>query len=314
VQQNIQSLLQLIEARRNAREPSFSWTIASVIGSDDNINSATSNALIDTPLVGQIELNPDGREIDDTFSQTTLSLNYAYPFNRNSALSTNVSLVHLDNFDTDQFDIDNLRGSVNYGWGNETDRFRHGLTASTVWLDDAGFQDTRGLTSSWQRDWGDGWYHSLSASYTRIRYDGSPQAALRDVDQLLFTFGATRSVGPFTHSLNAYRADESPEFAGGRHNGREFVGLAYSLLYRLSGQHTPFLRASLQDVEHDSTHPVFFNTVRQDDTRNVTVGWFWQWRRNIQVTGEMAWTDNSSNIVLFDYSRFKYQVGVRLQF
>jgi len=65
VRQNIEAFLQLIETRQNARESAFSWTLSSSIGSDDNINSATSNSLIDTPLIGQIELNQDGRETDD---------------------------------------------------------------------------------------------------------------------------------------------------------------------------------------------------------------------------------------------------------
>jgi hypothetical protein len=93
-----------------------------------------------------------------------------------------------------------------------------------------------------------------------------------------------------------------------------FSGLAYSLLYRLNSQHTPYLRASLQDVEHDSQHPVFFNTIRKDDTRSLSLGWFWQLQRNLMITGEASYTDNTSNIQLFDYTRFKYQAGFRYQF
>jgi tetratricopeptide (TPR) repeat protein len=317
VQQNIEAFLQLIEARRNAQEPSFNITIASVLGSDGNINSATSDGLIDTPLVGEIELNPDGQQIEDEFSNTTLTLGYVYPFNRNQSLTANLNYVHLDNFDTDQFDIDNLRGNLTYNWGNERDRFRHGLTASSVTLDGNSFQETLGLNSSWQRDWGGGWYNSLSASYSQIRYDTSTGAsnALRDVDQVLLTAGLTRISGSFTHTANIYRGDESPEFDnGGSHNGRTYSGAAYSLLYRLNAQHTPYIRASIQDVEHDDNHPVFFNTVRQDDTQSVTTGWFWQLQRNLLITAEASYTDNSSNIQLFDYSRFKYQAGFRLQF
>ncbi len=317
VRQNIEAFLQLIEARRDNQEPSFSWTIASVLGSDDNINSATSNGLIDTPLVGQIELNPDGQQTEDSFSNTTLSMAYIYPFTRDRSLSANVSLVHLDNFDTDQFDIDNLRGSLTYGWGDDINRFRHGLAMTTVRLNDTGFQDSLALNSSWQRNYGAGWYHNLSASYSQIRYDdtAATQNSLRDVDQLLFTGGVTKVAGQFTHSVNVYTADEAPEnSAAGKHNGREFSGLAYSVLYRLNAQHTPFLRASIQDVEHDSTHPVFFNTVRQDDTDNITLGWFWQFRRNLMITAETAYTDNTSNIPLFDYTRFRYQAGFRYQF
>lgn len=317
VQQNIEAFLQLIETRRNSQQPSWSWTVASVIGSDGNINSATSNGLIDTPLVGQIELNEDGRQIEDNFSNTTLSANYIYPFTRDQSLNFGLNFVHLDNFDTDQFDIDNLRGNITYAWGSDTDRFRHGIVASKVNLDGSGFQDSLGLNSSWRHNWGNGLYNSLSASYTQLRFDtgSNPQNDLRDVDQILLTAGVTKTAGQFTHTGNLYRGDENPENPnGGSHNGRVFVGAAYSLLYSLNAQHTPYLRASIQDVEHDSNHPVFFNTVRADDTQSVTFGWFWQLRRGLLITGEASYTDNRSNIPLFDFTRFRYQAGFRYQF
>ena len=42
VQQNIEAFLQLIEARRDSQSATFNWSIASDIGSDTNVNSATS--------------------------------------------------------------------------------------------------------------------------------------------------------------------------------------------------------------------------------------------------------------------------------
>jgi len=318
VQQNIEAFLLLIESRRETQSANISWTLSSIVGSDDNINSATSNGLIDTPLIGQIELNPDGQETDDEYQSTTLQMSYNYPFTRDRALEVNLNLMHLDNFSTDAFDIDSLRGEVAYAWGNETNRFRHGISATKVNLDQNGFQDSTALNSSWQRSGDNGWYQSLSAAYTQIRYEdynGSTTSDLRDVDQLLFTAGLTKIAGAFTHSLNLYHADEDPEDSGaGEHNRRDFTGLAYSLLYRLNAQHTPYLRASVQDVKHDSEHPVFFNTERDDDTDTISLGWFWQVGRSFMVTAEAAYTDQESNIELFDYSRFKYQLGFRYQF
>jgi hypothetical protein len=245
-------------------------------------------------------------------------MSFNYPFTRDRALEVNLNLIHLDNFSTDQFDIDSLRGEVAYAWGNETNRFRHGFNASKVNLDQNGFQESMGLNSSWQRSGNNGWYQNLSAAYTKIRYDtnnGGTSNDLRDVDQLLFTGGLTKISGAFTHSLNLYHADEDPEDSGaGEHNGRDFTGFAYSLLYRLNAQHTPYLRASLQGVEHDDEHPVFFDTKREDDTDTISIGWFWQAGRNFMVTAEAAYTDQESNIELFDYSRFKYQLGFRYQF
>jgi hypothetical protein len=115
----------------------------------------------------------------------------------------------------------------------------------------------------------------------------------------LFTAGLTKIAGALTHSVNLYTADEDPQAStGGDHNGRAFSGAAYSLLYRLNGQHTPYLRASY----------------RNDKTKSVTLGWFWQVARNFMLTGEAAYTDNSSNITLFDYSRFRLQAGLRYHF
>lgn len=318
VQQNIQVFLQLIDSRRDAQSPSLNWTLSSVIGSDSNANSATSNGLIDTPLIGQIELDPAGQETEDNFSNTTLRMAYQYPLTRNRSLDLTLNLGHLDNFDTDQFDIDNARGELAYRWGNDVHRFRHGVSAGKVNLDQNGFQKTLALNSSWQRAGDNGWYQSLSTSYTQVRYDtnnGGDLNDLRDVDQLLFTGGITKIAGSLTHTVSVYTADENPEAAtGGDHNGRTFSGLAYSLLYRMNAQHTPYLRTSYQDVEHDSEHPVFFNTTRSGETKSLTVGWFWEIASNLTVTGEAAYTDNESNIPLFEFERFKYQAGIRYQF
>ena len=318
VQQNIEAFLQLIAARRDAQSATFNWTIASSLGADDNINSATSNGLIDTPLIGEIELDPDGQETDDNFSNTTINLVYSYPFTRDRSLDVGVSLTHLDNLTTNQFDIDSVRSELSYNWGSTVNRVSHGISFTQVNLDGDGFQDILALNTSWQHSSDNGWYQSLASSYSQIRYDtgdGGELNDLRDVNQSLFTGGLTKISGAFTHSLNLYHADEKPQNPnGGAHNGRDFTGLAYNLLYRLNAQHTPFIRVSVQKVDHDSEHPVFFDTTRSDDNKSISVGWFWQARRNLMITADMSFTDNSSNIELFDYFRFRYQAGFRYQF
>lgn len=318
VQQNIEAFLQLIEARRNAQSATFDWTIASNLGSDTNVNSATSNGLIDTPLIGEIELDPLGQETDDYYSDTLLSLAYNYPLNRNQSIIASVNYNHLNNIDSDEFDIDSLRGELGYQWGNESNRYTHSIAYNKVNLDQNGFQKSLALNSSWQHVGNNGWYQSAAASYSEIRYDtsnGGALNALRDVNQILLTGGLTKIIGPYTHSANIYRADESPDTSGNSdHNGREFTGLAYSVLYRLNAQHTPYLRASVQRVKHDSEHPVFFDTTRKGRTEAVTLGWFWQYRRDLMLTAQTSYTENDSNIPLFDYSRFKYQAGFRFQF
>lgn len=318
VTQNIEAFLQLIEARRQSQATSLIFSVASNFGYDGNVNSATSDSLIDTPLVGQIELNQDGQETDDSFLNLIANMAYQRPITRDTFVNANLSVNHLDNVDTDQFDLDYLRGEVVYNWGNEVNRFKHGITYSKVNLDQNSFQSAWGLSSSWQRSGANGWYQSVTGSYTQLRYANSsaaPQNDLRDVDQWLLAGGLTKLTPLLTHSFSLYWADESPQSSRvGKHNGRSYYGGAYSLLYRMNNQHTPFARVSLQDVKHDDNHPVFFNDTRSDLAETLMLGWVWQYNRKLTLNAEFSYTNNDSNIPLFEYSRSKYQAGFRYQF
>ena len=195
-------------------------------------------------MIGQIELDPAGQETDNNFSSTTVTMDYKYPFTRDHSLGLTVNLGHLNNFDTDQFDIDNIRGELAYNWGNQTHRFKHGITSGKVNLDQNGFQKSFSVNSSWQRAGDNGWYQSASVAYTKVRHDtnnGGDLNDLSDVDQLLFTAVITKIAGAITHSLNVYTADEDPTAsAGDDHNGRSYSGLAYSALYRMDAHTYPF--------------------------------------------------------------------------
>ncbi len=149
-------------------------------------------------------------------------MNYNYPITRNRSVDVNVNLVHLDNFSTDQLDIDNIRDGVACTWGDEENRSRHGVTVRQVNLDGSSFQDSAGINSSYQYVSSNGWYQSLSASLTQIRYGTGSNAinALRSVDQQLISGGLTKIQRLFTYNLNVYHANqdiENPD--GGEHNG-----------------------------------------------------------------------------------------------
>ena len=99
-------------------------------------------------MIGQIELDPAGQETDNNFSGTAVTMDYKYPFTRDHSLGLTVNYGHLNNFDTDQFDIDNIRGELAYNWGNQTHRFKHGITSGKVNLDQNGFQKIFAVNSS----------------------------------------------------------------------------------------------------------------------------------------------------------------------
>jgi hypothetical protein len=316
VRENIEAFLTLIEARRESTRATYSFSLAPNIGHDDNVNSATSNGLIDTPLIGEIELNPDGLKTGDNFVDLSLNINYRQPLTRDRSVDIAVALNRHDNHSTDQFDMDYVLADISYAYGGETNRFRHSLQTQKVYLDQEGFQNTVRFNNSWQRAGSSGWYQSLSASISSTRYDTSAQSPrndLRDTNQILLSGTITKLTQSFTNSITLFLADDKARNNAGKHNGRNYFGLAHSILWRYNNSHTPYARLSIQQTEYHSEHPVFFRDTRDDTTLNGALGWTWQYSNQFLVNAELSYTDAESNIPLFGHTRFKYQAGVRYQ-
>jgi hypothetical protein len=59
---------------------------------------------------------------------------------------------------------------------------------------------------------------------------------------------------------------------------------------------------------------VFFGRVREDETFSTSLGWIWRAMDAVNVTTDVTWTENDSNLDLFAYDRVKVQTGLRYQF
>lgn len=316
VRDNIAAFLSLIESRRESQRATFRWSIAPTIGRDDNINSATSDGLIDTPLIGEIELNEDGLKTEDSFADLTLGMAYKRPITRDQTLDLSLTLNRHDNQSTNQFDMDYFLGDVSYNYGNQTNRFRHSLQTQKVYLDKEAFLSTIRLNNSWQHAGGNGWYQSLSASLSTTSFDNTdsaPRNDFRDTNQVLVAGTLTKLTQSFTNSFTVFYAKDDAQKSVGEHNGRGYYGVAHSVQWRLNDQHTPYLRVSFQDTEHAAGHPVFFMDTRNDSTVSGTLGWLWQYNRRLSISSEMLFTEADSNIPLFEYTRFRYQAGFLFQ-
>lgn len=316
VQDNIQAFLALIEARRNSQRSQFTFSVAPLLGYDDNINSATSNGLIDTPLIGEIELGADGLETADDFADLTVGLAYRRPFTRDTSVDANLILNRHDNRSTNQFDMDYALADLTYSWGGQVNRFRHSVQFQRVYLDKEAFQGSLRLNNSWQRAGQNGWYQSLAASISTTRNDNTPAAPrndLKDTNQILLSGTLTRISERFTNSFTLFHADDRVRDSAGAHNGRRYYGVSHNVLWRYNNAHTPYLRVSIQKTTHDDEHPIFFNDVRDDTSTNAAVGWSWAYSRQLSISAEASYSSGDSNIPLFEYTRSKFQAGFKFQ-
>lgn len=317
VQNNIRTFLALIEARRDEQHSSLTFTLSPTIGHDDNINSATTVGLIDTPVFGEIALSPEGLQTEDDFTDLTIGMFYKKPISRDKSFDVSLNLNHHDNLTTDTFDLSYALGDASYSYGNKNNRFRHSAQAQKAFLDSEAFQTTYRLNNSWQHAGSNGWYQSLAATLGTTRFDNSSSSSKnhwKDTNQVLVSLGLTKLTRSFTNGFTVFVGNDDAINNEGKHNGKQFQGVAYSVYWRVSSRHTPFARISAQQAKHDDRHPTFINDTRDDKTVSGTIGWVWQYSPKLSANIDTSYTDNNSNIPLFEYSRFKYQAGIRYQF
>ena len=314
VEANIQAFLDLIDQRQESLSSSFSWYVNSNIGSDSNINSATELGVINTPI-GDVELSPNGQSIDDEFMDLGAGFNYSYPFDKNSSAFARASYNQHNNFSTNEFDLDVMAGEAGYATIRENIRLSLSGRLQRVDLDDAKFQTSSSVLGSMQRNAGDGWSQGITAAFTAVRYDEgvNPDNNLRDVNQYLISGNLGKASGRFLHNVSVYFGDEDAQQAAGKNNAQSFYGIAFSEQFQFKPGHIPYFRISYHKSDNKSEAPVF-NIERRDNTFSTSIGWIWQFNRKLNITTDLTYTDNDSNIDLYGYKRLKYQTGLRYQF
>lgn len=311
---NIQTYLDQIDAREQAIAGSFNWYINTNVGSDSNINSATELGVISTPI-GDVELNPDGQSIDDNFFDIGAGFSLINPLTKTSAVNVDASYSLHNNLDTDSFDIGVLSGQASYAHLVDSLRLSYGLRGQIVELDGEEFQRSGSLIATLQRSPGNGWSQALTGAWTAVRFDDAvnANADLRDMDQWLVSGVLGKATGAFNHALSLYVGTEEPAGNGTRDNAQDFFGVAFSEQFQFRPGHTPYLRVSFHVSENKAPH-VFFGEVREDDIFSTSLGWVWRANPNINITTDLTYTENDSNLDLFSYDRVKFQTGLRYQF
>jgi tetratricopeptide (TPR) repeat protein len=314
VRANIQAFLQRIDEKERSIAGSFTWFINSNIGSDSNINSATELGIISTPI-GDVELSPTGRSIDDNFMDFGTGFNYVKPINKVSAFNLAGNFSLRNNLDRDEFDIGVYSFEGSYAHLVRDMRLSYGARAQMIQLDGNEFQRSGSLIATLQRNAGNGWSQAFTGAYTAVRFDNrlNSNASLRDVNQLLLSGMLGKSSGNFNHAVSVYYGTESVTRSVAKDNAQNFYGIAFSEQYQFRPTHIPYLRISFHYSENKAPH-VFFGRVREDNLFSSSLGWIWRALPNMNVTTDLTYMENDSTLDLFSYDRLRVQTGLRYQF
>lgn len=312
VRDRIERFLAEIQRRESATRLQVTGHVELRPGWDSNVASATADSSIEIPAIGVVSLNDASRERSDRFLDKNAGLTLVRPLDKRRALFADLSYRDRENIETQAYDTRSLGISAGMAWVNGTDRLRMPLQYQALYLANDQFRRLLTLGLEWSRDL-DARNQVLGfGQLGAIRY---PEDTNRDV-RLLLTGGGwnhRHARLPLLLSGSAYLGNESARRSAGEPNGRHYYGVRLGMQWSGMAGHTPYAALSWQRSDYDAPNPVFLRT-RQEDFRELKLGWSWQPQAHWIVTAEASLADNSANIALYDYDRRQFGVGVRYQF
>lgn len=154
---------------------------------------------------------------------------------------------------------------------------------------------------------------SLNLRHGQTRYAEGLETL--DVDTLIYGIAAqyTTLTMPRIQVVSAVTAGSDDAVDPASQFSRDITGLRVNAVADFGGGHALLVSIASVSADYDG---IFFGQVRSDDQLGGTLGYEWGgWRATGWVLrAQLNYTDNSSNVALYDYDRVDAGVSVRKEF
>lgn len=311
VKDKVEQFLQAIQAQRDTQSLVYAGSVSIVGGYDSNVNSATSERSIFSDLLSStVTLSEDSRKQEDAFTGVAAQFNMNYPLSQKKAVFGGVSFSNHTNSTNTNFDTNSLTLSGGYLFNKKTARVRIPLTLQTYYLDGEQIRNSVSLGL----DWSD----SISPK-TQLIHFGLLNAAKNPNDNKKnsMTFiagsGVTRAISRWPINVMGSLFIGNDRYSDTEYLGKYMLGTRLSVSYQKMRQHQFTLNLVLQQALHETDDPSFNNT-REDTFLDMTFLWSWILDDNLIMTSKVEYTDNHSNLQLYDYDRIQSQIGIEYRF
>jgi tetratricopeptide (TPR) repeat protein len=285
------------------------------VGSDSNVNSATANSQIALPALGGIvaTLNPASTRRSDTFAALSGGVNVTHRLSPEwSVVGGAAGAVKLNRRATD-FDTLNVDANLGGRWNRGQEAITVGAQFQTFELDWQRFRDTKGLVAQWQHSIDEARQATLFTQYSELRY---PSQSIRDANRKIigaaYAQAFSGDAAPVLFA-SVYGGREDETNAGVPHLGHKPIGVRIGGQVRLSAGLSAFANAAYERRKYGGPEPIFFDT-RTDKQSDLGVGLSYVIYPGTTLIGQLAHTDNRSNIPLNQFKRDLATLSLRFNF
>jgi tetratricopeptide (TPR) repeat protein len=289
--------------------------VAGGLGSDSNVNSATSEDTIDTVL-GPVALAASGQERSDTFLRAAGGVELRRPVSAGASGFVSADLDSRSHADEDEFDtlrLDLRAGAVFHGERLQT---RVSARAQRFDLDGEEYQSLLGLRVNALYRWSARTALIGGLQVNEIDNDASD---IRDSTLTIASAGVTRAwsgawrpVG----SVSVFAGTEDPDddsTAAEAATERDLHGINAALRLQLAPAWQAGLRAQYRRSEYGAEFVILGET-REEDYTELEVTLDWQPSARWQLGPRLLVAENDANTDLYQYDRTVFELRARYNF
>ncbi len=285
------------------------------IGTDSNVNSATSNSQIALPAFGGLiaTLNSAATSKGDNFTNLSGGVNFTRKLNERWSLVGGVAGNAKLNQSQDQFDTDTMDGNLGARWAVDNDALTLATQLQSFEVDNSRYRDSHGLIGQWQHNLDERRQVTGYVQYAQLRYPGQDiRNADRSIVGAAWAQAFTGRTSPVLF-LSVYGGQEAELADGVPQLGHKPAGIRIGGQFKPAESWTVFGGANYEQRRYGGPEPIFLVT-REDRQTDLNLGASYLMRAGTTLILRVADTDNKSNIDLYRFRRTVSTVSVRFDF
>lgn len=310
VRQKVNTYIRQINGNgQGARKAVINGLISLSVGFDDNINFGFDDDEIVLPVFGNITLNPNSVKQESAFAETKFQLNYQKADSNKFNRFATAALTHRDYIDNGDFNISDLAFRTGFTYNKNKYQYQLVVRDRPVFLDGEFYTNTVGIDAALRRGIGLG--SVFTTSLTLEDYSHKVDF-LRDRTRAIVSAKYDKKAGNNIHQFSAFYGMEFAEEDAGEQFSRDLAGVGYRIVRNWNKKNKSYLKLDYQQNKHQAPYPIYPDA-RKDDRISLKVGHERKLSKDWDVLLSLQYTDNDSNLTLYDVTRTEAKIGIRYE-
>jgi len=310
VQRLISRLEQLAERQKKRSQSGFNARATFTVGYDANANFGADTATVTMPLLGNVVLDDSSVRQASPFNLLQGQFDYHYEVSKNLSWFVNTGLGSKHYNKAQDFNTKQIKLKGGLSFETETKQYQLAVNKHSLWLDSEKYQSVEAVEISVAHNFANASVLSGVLSFDRQRFQQQRDKNVRNVAAAagyLFRHKAMQ------HQLQGTLSWGKATEAAFEHNAKDTAGLRYTITHSWDENQSSSAALHYQHLRHLANHPVYAEKRRD---RRFSLGLKHAIRVSKKASWfvEAGWTNNQSNLSLYDTDKSYIQTGLSYSF